>query len=324
MDSEDETVVAAEVSDGRVVVAAFAVVVGRSLSSPSLTRSPRRTFTRGASVSASRRNATSRAGSGAASRGGTGRGDETESDASLRAVATRSSTGVPARGGTRSSTGVPARDGTRDAARVVVGRGASLTAPRRGWSFAGSVAVAKDVRPGVDGPTRRAAGRAGAPRVSGRATLPPPPRAPKALAPARERALSPNDAPRAPENLLDQLRLERRPPRLWRPRRRDAPPARRARRAQHHQERHQRHQRHGARRRRRHRDPRDALCARRVGCGSTRRVRPGKRDRSDVFDSVSISTVRPRNSPSRESNDFRPSRETYGTRQRARAPPAAP
>ena len=97
-----------------------------------------------------------------------------------------------------------------------------------------------------------------------------------------------------------------------------------ARRAQHHQERHQRHQRHGARRRRRHRDPRDALCARRVGCGSTRRVRPGKRDRSDVFDSVSISTVRPRNSPSRESNDFRPSRETYGTRQRARAPPAVP
>ena len=38
-----------------------------------------------------------------------------------------------------------------------------------------------------------------------------------------------------------------------------------------------------------------------------------------MFDSVSISTVRPRNSPSRESNDFRPSRETYGTRQRARA-----
>ena len=67
------------------------------------------------------------------SRGATGRGDETVSDASLCAVATRP----------RWSTGGPARDATRGAARVVAGRGASLMAPRRGSSFAGSVAVAK-------------------------------------------------------------------------------------------------------------------------------------------------------------------------------------
>ena len=143
---------------------------------------------------------------------------------------------------------------------------------------------------------------------------------------ARERAPFPrNDAPRAPENpSSDQLRLERRPPRLWRPRRRDAPPARR---------RASRTAPPGA-----PSAPSAPRCAaspaplsrparrvvRETQGGSTRRVRPGKRDRSDVFDSVSISTVRPRNSPSRESNDFRPSRETYGTRQRARAPPAAP
>ena len=275
-----------------------------------MTRSPRRTFTRGASVSAWR-NATSRAGSGAASRGGTGRGDETESDASLRAVATRSSTGVPA------------RDGTRDAARVVVERGASLTAPRRGWSFAGSVAVAKDVRPGVDGPTRRAAGRAGAPRVSGRATLPPPPRAPKALAPARERALSPNDAPRAPENLVGPT-----PPRAPPAPPLATPPTRRAA---------------CASTRVAHSTTRSAIsaisatargvavaiatratrCARDVS-GVGRRDVCVQENATEVTCSTRFHTVRPRNSPSRESNDFRPSRETYGTRQRARAPPAAP